>query len=157
MSTSLSPEVFDWDDIRPVSDPPRQSCGSVDQSGRMPALDALRGLAAVMVVFHHFYLTLPSPWLEIAHGWLDWPGLRPIIIGRPAVILFFVLSGFVLTRSMQREAELSLVKFVMRRCLRIYPPFLARHRAFGPVVCIDRARATFHAFGVVQCAMDWRA
>ena len=125
MSTSLSPEVFDVDDIRPVSDPPRQSCGSVDKSGRLPALDALRGLAAVMVVFHHFYLTLPSPWLGIAHGWLDWPGLRPIIIGRPAVILFFVLSGFVLTRSLQREAELSLVKFVMRRCLRIYPPFLA--------------------------------
>ncbi len=125
MPTSLSPEIFDCDDIRPVSGNPRQNCGALIESGRMPALDALRGLAAVLVVFHHFYLTLPAPWLEIAHGWLDWPGLRPIIIGRPAVILFFVLSGFVLTRSLQREAELFPVKFVMRRCLRIYPPFLA--------------------------------
>ncbi len=157
MSTSLSPEVFDCDDIRPVSDNPRQSCGSPDKSGRMPALDALRGLAAVLVVFHHFYLTLPSPWLEIAHAWLDWPGLRLIIIGRPAVILFFVLSGFVLTRSLQREAELSPVKFVMRRCLRIYPPFLAAITLSGLLFALIAPVRPSMLSAWFECAMDRRA
>lgn len=57
-------------------------------------LEAVRGIASVIVIFHHFALAF-------------WPGLKPTIAGTPiallfngegAVTLFFLLSGFVLTR-----------------------------------------------------------
>lgn len=71
---------------------------------RLIELDSLRGIAALIVVLHHAYLSIP----ELA-GWLDWvltsTPLRPIGTGRPAVIFFFVLSGYVLTRSLAAQEE----------------------------------------------------
>jgi peptidoglycan/LPS O-acetylase OafA/YrhL len=91
---------------------------------RLPALDGLRGLAALVVVLHHLYLTLPTEMQHRVLPFIDWPGLRLLVIGRPAVILFFVLSGFVLTRSLLLCPGMSPLDFILRRCLRIYPPFL---------------------------------
>ncbi|WP_149539057.1 acyltransferase family protein [Siccirubricoccus phaeus] len=69
---------------------------------RLIELDSLRGLAALIVVLHHAYLSLP--WVP---DWLRWAleatPLRPIATGRPAVLFFFVLSGYVLTRALAAQ------------------------------------------------------
>ncbi|WEO78018.1 acyltransferase [Cryobacterium sp. SO2] len=73
---------------------------------RLVALDALRGVAAVIVLVHHVSMTAPSisaAYSSSAHvavfstGW--WATLSPLKIffaGPEFVLVFFVLSGFVL-------------------------------------------------------------
>lgn len=88
---------------------------------RFPHLDALRGIAAFIVVIHHVMLSLPSGPAMVAA--LDGTaGLGIVALGRPAVVLFFVLSGFVLTLCLQvgRQAAAS---FALRRILRLMPPY----------------------------------
>jgi peptidoglycan/LPS O-acetylase OafA/YrhL len=72
-----------------------------------PALEGLRGIAALLVVFHH------SGWLE---GW-------------NGVTLFFVLSGFLITTLALREEDalgaLRWRAFFVRRVFRIIPVYLA--------------------------------
>lgn len=78
---------------------------------RVPGLDALRGVAAVMVLlFHTRGLVLPYAVLD--HGYL-------------AVDLFFVISGFVLARA--HDAGLTAGggrEFMRRRLIRLYPMVL---------------------------------
>ncbi len=88
---------------------------------RIVSLDSIRGIAAVLVVFAHLYSTLP----EMIQQSLLWhvSPFRLLVVGRPAVIVFFVLSGVVLSLSLQRYPELSYKTFVVRRFFRIYVPF----------------------------------
>jgi peptidoglycan/LPS O-acetylase OafA/YrhL len=77
-----------------------------------PALEGLRGIAALLVVFHH----TRSHWLW---GWLEgWNG----------VTLFFVLSGFLITTLALREEDalgaLRWRAFFVRRVFRIVPVYL---------------------------------
>jgi len=66
-----------------------------DVPRRFHELDAIRGLAALMVVFSHFVLIWQIPWRD-EPGFLSF--LRyPFITGHEAVMLFFLLSGFVLS------------------------------------------------------------
>jgi peptidoglycan/LPS O-acetylase OafA/YrhL len=91
-------------------------------SGRIDSLDSLRGLAALVVLFHHCYHVLDgsktAAWLSIVRL----SPLRLFIAGHAAVIVFFLLSGFVLAlpyRSKQPHA----LGFIIRRTSRIYIPF----------------------------------
>ncbi|WP_158824252.1 acyltransferase [Granulicella sp. S156] len=84
---------------------------------RLFELDALRGLAAVTVVTHHFRYAFdftPTPWY-----WL------PFDAGRQAVVLFFVLSGYVLSMPYWRGRQAHYVEYLLRRFCRIYLPFAA--------------------------------
>ncbi|HEY9840382.1 MAG: acyltransferase family protein [Candidatus Sericytochromatia bacterium] len=67
---------------------------------RFTALDAIRGLAALTVIFHH---------------------LQPSFAGYLAVDLFFVLSGFVLAYRYFDRAAISLADFAVVRLARLYP------------------------------------
>jgi peptidoglycan/LPS O-acetylase OafA/YrhL len=71
---------------------------------RLIELDALRGIAAFIVVLHHAWLSLPN-----RPEWLQWlletTPLRPVAMGRQAVVFFFVLSGFVLTRALASQED----------------------------------------------------
>ena len=73
---------------------------------RFPALDGLRAIAAVLVVFFHY-------------GGPDW------LQGWAGVQMFFVLSGFLITTLMLREergtGRISLKEFYLRRSFRILP------------------------------------
>ena len=89
---------------------------------RYDGLDALRGFAALMVVFHHCFRAFENT-NEGLLWWLDKTPLRLLVSGRPAVILFFVLSGFVLALSLERG--MTYRDFVVRRFCRIYVPFAA--------------------------------
>jgi peptidoglycan/LPS O-acetylase OafA/YrhL len=79
----------------------------VHESGdRLRELDGLRGLAAFSVFLGHASI------LGVPAGvWSD---------GGAAVALFFVLSGFVLARSLLANPQ-SYGQFVRRRILRLYP------------------------------------
>ncbi len=67
---------------------------------RLSELDALRGLAAVVVLLHHSLQSADLMAGRLGH-WLGATPLQPIQTGRPAVMFFFMLSGFVLTKALR--------------------------------------------------------
>ena len=89
---------------------------------RIKSLDAVRGLAALMVVFHHCYLIALGATGE-PDSWLAWTPLNMIVLGRPSVILFFILSGYVLTLPFLAEAQSGYGGYLIKRVCRIYLPF----------------------------------
>jgi peptidoglycan/LPS O-acetylase OafA/YrhL len=74
---------------------------------KLPSLDGLRAIAVTIVILYHFGV----PGVEGLHG----------------VIIFFVLSGFLITwlllKEDQRTGHVSAKNFYMRRALRILPAF----------------------------------
>ena len=88
---------------------------------RTAGLDGLRGLAAVTVALGHFFFLFPqNRWTPL---WKYSP-LYVLIAGREAVVLFFVLSGFALHRMIGHRANFIYSRFVLRRVIRIYGPYL---------------------------------
>lgn len=101
---------------------------------RYVALDALRGLAALIVVFHHSLLILPGYTDVVEANWL----LRPFVAGPSAVYVFFVLSGFVLFLLFYGKDGHHLTAFAARRLLRLYlPVFTSVLAALLIVLVID--------------------
>lgn len=96
---------------------------------RSPGLDGLRGLAIVLVLAGHL---LPRRLGEVPWG------------GAVGVTLFFVLSGFLITRLLQREldatAGLDLRAFYLRRVARLLPALLACLAVVALASVLFRAR-----------------
>ena len=92
------------------------------QVSRYDSLDSMRGIAAALVVLNHCYCAFADK-SEGAVWWLANTPLRMLVSGRPSVILFFVLSGFVLAVSLEKGMKYR--DFVVRRFCRIYLPFAA--------------------------------
>jgi peptidoglycan/LPS O-acetylase OafA/YrhL len=105
---------------------------------RVSELDSVRGIAAFVVLLHHLWETiLPdqntfplagypvagSGSLGEAAFWISVSPLRLLFCGHAAVGVFFVLSGFVLTKSLQSSQQSGYLPFLVRRFFRIYPPF----------------------------------
>lgn len=95
---------------------------------RLIQLDSLRGLAALSVLIRHHILASWSPNGPLQDALLRSP-LRALITGRPAVMFFFVLSGFVLTRALRRVPLPWTVdgyaRWVLQRTVRLCLPALA--------------------------------
>jgi peptidoglycan/LPS O-acetylase OafA/YrhL len=90
---------------------------------RLEGLDAMRGVAVLMVLGAHFNLTAPlstAPWLNGVL--LHWQAS-----GWSGVDLFFVLSGFLISSLLFREhaahGRVRVGRFLLRRGLKIYPSF----------------------------------
>lgn len=96
---------------------------------RFDELDSLRGLAALTVLIGHCLILLPyfgseynaSYWLLNA---IIFTPLSIIWAGHEAVILFFILSGFVLSLPYYSGKEQPYFTFIIRRIFRIYLPYL---------------------------------
>ena len=88
---------------------------------RYEELDSLRGAAAMMVVLNHFFLATYSTGRseDLVRFLAD-----PLQNGPAAVVLFFLLSGFVLSIPVWREKPQSYRAFLTRRVCRIYVPYL---------------------------------
>jgi peptidoglycan/LPS O-acetylase OafA/YrhL len=89
---------------------------------RLVALDGLRGVCALVVVLSHV-LRLGA----ISHeGAADLSAYAPLIaFAHVAVLTFFVLSGFVIGLTTQREFTAANVReYAGRRLIRIYPIYL---------------------------------
>lgn len=89
---------------------------------RFHELDAMRGLAAVVVLGNHFR-NMFYPAATFAHGWQS-VFLYPLVSGRESVMFFFLLSGFVLSLPFLRGKTQPYWIFLRRRVLRIYGPYL---------------------------------
>jgi peptidoglycan/LPS O-acetylase OafA/YrhL len=95
--------------------------GTALPNQRFGELDSLRGLAALTVAIHHF---LPS----MDPGTAKYIYLTPFRVftrGHQSVILFFLLSGFVLSLPYLRNKGSSYPAFLAKRICRIYLPYLA--------------------------------
>jgi peptidoglycan/LPS O-acetylase OafA/YrhL len=83
---------------------------------RIPQLDAVRGLAILVVMAHNITLKYPYFHLQqvFRNGWMG-------------VDLFFVLSGFLITGILvdTKQSESYFKNFYVRRCLRIWPLYYA--------------------------------
>ncbi len=102
----------------------------------IPRLESMRGIAALLVAASHVVQAPTGPTTEL----LTHPGVElgtgsrllyativHAVDGLQAVIFFFVLSGFVLTRSLLREPNPSpaqVVDFVIARLFRLYPAII---------------------------------
>lgn len=83
-------------------------------TGRLEFLDAVRGVAALVVALQH---TAESIWpgvLEWSHTWF-----RP---GEFGVLAFFLCSGFIIPASLERRGSLS--EFWIGRVFRLWPLYL---------------------------------
>jgi peptidoglycan/LPS O-acetylase OafA/YrhL len=113
------------------------------QDVRLPQLDALRGLAALTVFFGHAIPMMPAT-PSLMH-YIDATPVHLLYDGLSAVLLFFVLSGFVLNLKFTSGVNYRrhwVINFLVRRIFRIYPAFLAvvaiglllKHYAFNPTL-----------------------
>src|ERR1700744_3208005 len=82
---------------------------------KLGKLEAIRGFAAVYVVIYHFvgFTVLQD----------KFPAIAKLLFrfGQEAVILFFLLSGFVIYLSVATKPDTSFKKFFLKRLVRIYP------------------------------------
>jgi peptidoglycan/LPS O-acetylase OafA/YrhL len=99
--------------------PPESAVHAKKALGHITPLDGLRGIAVILVLCFHFAWTFPDVGL-VAHVlhrilWVGWIG----------VDLFFVLSGYLITRGLvaasTQPVGTRLRKFWARRVLRIFP------------------------------------
>jgi peptidoglycan/LPS O-acetylase OafA/YrhL len=92
--------------------------------GRLRYVDALRGIAALLVLWLHVansYRALSSE--TAAHvRWLN-DFVSEIDIGRIGVVVFFLISGFVIPFSIRPGSAAPIGSFAIRRVLRIYPAY----------------------------------
>lgn len=83
----------------------------------LPVLDGLRGIAVLLVMWAHIPQATP--------GYPDWLHAAVVLLG-PSTVgveIFFVLSGFLITRILlvERATGTPLRWFLLRRALRIFP------------------------------------
>jgi peptidoglycan/LPS O-acetylase OafA/YrhL len=82
---------------------------------RLAWLDALRGFAALCVVFDHGSALMLMPVRDFLYRWLD--------LGQYGVFVFFLISGYIIPASLERKG--SVRGFWTSRLFRLYPMYVA--------------------------------
>ncbi|HHT7168325.1 TPA: acyltransferase family protein [Bacillus cereus] len=101
-------------------------------SRRYEELDSLRGLAALIVVIHHCLLTFIVFFAAYNHEsinslivrFLSNSPLHIMWAGSESVILFFILSGFVLSLPFLNNKTTTYQNYLVKRFCRIYLPYI---------------------------------
>jgi peptidoglycan/LPS O-acetylase OafA/YrhL len=83
------------------------------KSSRLAWLDALRGFAALCVVFDHGTTLLLRPVRDFLYQWLN--------LGQFGVFVFFLVSGYIIPASLERKG--SVRGFWTGRLFRLYPMY----------------------------------
>jgi peptidoglycan/LPS O-acetylase OafA/YrhL len=122
--------------------------------GFVPSLNSLRFFGAASVIFLH----MGSYWFFVDRGWENW---HVLISGGTGVLLFFVLSGYLLTtlalQEISRTGKFSSKQFFKRRALRLFPLYyfslvvLVSLNALGvlKIPAISFSFAFFYAYNMV--------
>src|ERR1700742_1749454 len=108
----------------------RRMSAPPNQSPRLRSIDALRGIAALGVVFYH---AVEQGQQHVPNNLLEYP-VRALqflsSFGYIGVFLFFVISGFCIhwkcakARATGLEPDIRFGPFWKRRLRRLYPPYL---------------------------------
>lgn len=88
---------------------------SSDKSRRIEFLDVLRGVAAFLVLCQHCVESVSA-------GFMQWT-LKYVNLGEMGIVLFFIVSGFIIPVSIEKYNSLS--RFWLGRVLRLWPTYLA--------------------------------
>ncbi len=94
--------------------PPEASGGAQDRGRRLAWLDALRGIAALCVVYAHFGTRVLPRVHTAVYNVFD-PGLY-------GVLVFFLVSGYIVPASLERKG--SIRSFWLSRLFRLFPLFV---------------------------------
>jgi Predicted acyltransferases len=98
-------------EVAELSTAERKVSTGVDGASRLPVLDGVRAVAISLVIIHHALFVFQFS----------------LMLGHLGVSIFFVLSGFLITRVMladeERHGRLRIGRFYRRRALRILPAF----------------------------------
>lgn len=91
---------------------------------RLIHLEYARGIASILVIFHHFSLAFyPALRLPFRQGGIEYTPLFALLNGDGAVAFFFTLSGFVLTvRLHERFSSAAFVAAIVKRLPRLMVP-----------------------------------
>ena len=88
-------------------------------SGRYDHIDALRAIAALLVVWRHaegiLLVDRTTEFAKLVFSFID--------PGRAGVVLFFAISGFVIPSSLRGKLTDGTRNFVIRRFFRLYPAY----------------------------------
>ncbi|MDI1259294.1 acyltransferase [Aquabacterium sp.] len=90
---------------------------------RFSPLDALRAIAAILVVWQHFsesFLRIPGVAAN-GTGFYDIPWL--VDFGRVGVVCFFLISGFIIPSSLKLGQTDPIRGFAIKRLFRLYPAY----------------------------------
>lgn len=117
------------------------------RTSRLHQIDALRGLAALLVIVAHASSSFASYALASGHSDLLYTLSQCIDTGRIGVMIFFIVSGFVVANTLHAPGA-NLRTFAIRRLLRLYPLFW-----FSMVVIISILKGKNE---LVTGAMDWK-
>lgn len=125
---------------------------------RYRSLDSVRGLAAFVVLLYHALLVFPGTQENrrafLVEGWsapMAWlyaTPLRVFVSGPAAVLLFFVLSGFVLTLNLASPRRPTYAKFALSRYIRIWIPFAV-------VICMSAVLSRIILQEPILNSSDW--
>lgn len=92
----------------------------------LPSLNGLRGISILMVVCSHLIYNHHIDLYAFDQKWINLV-FRPLYDGQLGVNIFFVISGFLITKILIHETErtgsISLRNFYTRRALRIFPAY----------------------------------
>ncbi len=94
--------------------PPRADQPAAAAGPRLAWLDALRGIAALCVVFDHLTYSVLQPVRNSVYQWFD--------PGQYGVFVFFLVSGYIVPASLERKG--SVRTFWVSRVFRLYPLYL---------------------------------
>ena len=91
---------------------------------RLDYLDSIRGLAALLVVIGHFL----DMYVKHNNSGITFPTIESIVypfeLGRVGVVIFFIISGFVVPYSFNgKEGGSVIKKFATKTMFRLYPAF----------------------------------
>lgn len=104
----------------------------MSKSNRIDSLDSLRGIASLIVVIFHCLISFPvfnvaNYKFQYANNFIKIFTITPIHTlwaGNEAVLLFFILSGFVLSIPFLNKKEFNYLNYVVKRFFRIYMPYI---------------------------------
>jgi peptidoglycan/LPS O-acetylase OafA/YrhL len=89
-----------------------------------PILDALRFVLALWVAIGHYEVIPLFAWVDPSTSWgrLVTHAWSSVVFGTPAVIVFFVISGFCIHLPFRGERKLEIGRYYLRRYTRILIP-----------------------------------
>lgn len=113
---------------------------------RYEELDSLRGLAALTVLFGHLLAVFNES--SLSNFLFKFGPLKGLVSGSEAVILFFILSGFVLSLPFYADKKIHYGSYLIKRICRIYIPYVLT--IFIAILC----RNLFYS-GEISGLSDW--